>query len=466
MQEFNSLPSQHVLQEAFRCIGDSGACAPDAASLVIAVAKIRRYWATCEFLSTAVRRYSVFRDVRIARVMTELPFVPTASLPAKGYFQKALLRLNQRDIWKGSAEQFCHQRLNCSLPVVGKRFLAYMNNLRPGVHAEIQLLMFYETHPNIQWPRVIASSKSACFLCNLLLLQHGRFYVGKTHGVLYPNWTMPVACLTRFSGSQMQRINQVIKSFAFEVEKALLTTIQLKSKRSHPNESVADFPMCWTPSLVCSSHSPPSIGIAELSAENSKTKPQKVIPKEEFTHHDQAASTQSSVFQEQKKQPDEETVTTVSDHVILEFFSDAELNKVQYDVSHPSTPLEYPRSCQILVDCSTKPIYLHPGVPISVQFRAPYNILVIAGGLILELSDKNSIDSRDRCSETSTISCVLTTSGNSYVPGEHLIDLEAMEAGETRGIELKEELDSSSLFLGRSMFLKHGKSIVALLLHE
>ena len=93
-------------------------------------------------------------------------------------------------------------------------------------------------------------------------------------------------------------------------------------------------------------------------------------------------------------------------------------------------------------------------------------MLVIAGGLILELSDENSIDSGDWCGKTSTTSCVLTTSDNSYISGDYLIDLRAIEAGESRGIELKEELDSSFLFLGRCMFLKHGKSTVALLIHE
>ena len=193
MQKFDSLPSQHVLEEAFRCMENTCGCVSDTASLVIAVAKIRRYWAICEFLSIAVRRYSLFRDVKTARVVADLPFIPTASLPAEDFFQKAMLRLNERNIWKGSLQRFCLERLNCSLSMAEKRFFTCMRNLHPGVHAEIQLLMFYESRPDIRRPRVIASSKSACFLCNLLLLHHGQFYVGKTHGVLYPNWAMQQA---------------------------------------------------------------------------------------------------------------------------------------------------------------------------------------------------------------------------------------------------------------------------------
>lgn len=89
---FDSLPSQDVLEEALKVTGDSGACLSDATGLVVAVAKIRRYWTTCGFLSTAVRRYNLFQDVRVARIDPELPFVPRVSLPAKEYFRDIVSR--------------------------------------------------------------------------------------------------------------------------------------------------------------------------------------------------------------------------------------------------------------------------------------------------------------------------------------------------------------------------------------
>jgi hypothetical protein len=59
------------------------------------------------------------------------------------------------------------------------------------VHAEIQLLFFYELHPRYQRPRFICSSKSACYLCNLFFFLHGGFRVPRTHGRLYDKWTLP-----------------------------------------------------------------------------------------------------------------------------------------------------------------------------------------------------------------------------------------------------------------------------------
>ena len=59
------------------------------------------------------------------------------------------------------------------------------------VHAEIQLLFFYELHPRYQRPRFICSSKSACYLCNLFFFLHSGFHVPRTHSRLYEKRTLP-----------------------------------------------------------------------------------------------------------------------------------------------------------------------------------------------------------------------------------------------------------------------------------
>ena len=53
------------------------------------------------------------------------------------------------------------------------------------------LLFLYELNPGRLRPRVICSSKSACYLCSLFFKLHGRFYVLRTHGRLYHKWTLP-----------------------------------------------------------------------------------------------------------------------------------------------------------------------------------------------------------------------------------------------------------------------------------
>jgi hypothetical protein len=53
------------------------------------------------------------------------------------------------------------------------------------VHAEIQILCFYEQRPHHTPPRAVCASKSAYYLCNLFLEIHGRFSVPRTHGRIY-----------------------------------------------------------------------------------------------------------------------------------------------------------------------------------------------------------------------------------------------------------------------------------------
>jgi len=60
-----------------------------------------------------------------------------------------------------------------------------------NVHAEIQLLLSYETDRTDPRPRVIYSSKSACYLCCLFFDLHGRFKTPISHGRLYDKWLLP-----------------------------------------------------------------------------------------------------------------------------------------------------------------------------------------------------------------------------------------------------------------------------------
>jgi hypothetical protein len=53
------------------------------------------------------------------------------------------------------------------------------------VHAEIQFLFYYELRPERLRPRIIYSSKNACYLCNLSFHLHGGFYIPRTHSRLY-----------------------------------------------------------------------------------------------------------------------------------------------------------------------------------------------------------------------------------------------------------------------------------------
>ncbi|KAM4066307.1 deaminase domain-containing protein [Hirsutella rhossiliensis] len=59
------------------------------------------------------------------------------------------------------------------------------------IHAEIQVIFYIETIGPQPLPRVICSSKDACFLCNAFIAMHGKFHTPRHHGRLYPGWRLP-----------------------------------------------------------------------------------------------------------------------------------------------------------------------------------------------------------------------------------------------------------------------------------
>ncbi|KZZ99026.1 hypothetical protein AAL_02577 [Moelleriella libera RCEF 2490] len=62
---------------------------------------------------------------------------------------------------------------------------------RGKIHAEVQLAYYCEAQKFDQPPRVICSSKSACFLCNTFINAIEKFHTPRCHGKLYPGWKLP-----------------------------------------------------------------------------------------------------------------------------------------------------------------------------------------------------------------------------------------------------------------------------------
>lgn len=101
------------------------------------------------------------------------------------------------------------------------------------VHAEIQLLYHLELNPSKFPPRVVASSKDACFLCNSFIRMHGKLHTARSHGRLYPGWRLPA--IPAFVSLQ-HRFNDVLSR---EIDNSI-TKLLKKGERTcfkDPNES-------------------------------------------------------------------------------------------------------------------------------------------------------------------------------------------------------------------------------------
>ena len=146
-----------------------------------AMTKLGQYFSAASDLVSAARDRScrLFRNIRIEPFQIEVPpFIkelPCCSIPLALNKPKGNLQIRRIK----EAEKSLQKRVS-EITEGGRK-----------VHAEIQLLFFYELHPNLPRPRFICSSKKACYLCNLFLHIHGGFLSPRTHGKLYDTWILP-----------------------------------------------------------------------------------------------------------------------------------------------------------------------------------------------------------------------------------------------------------------------------------
>jgi hypothetical protein len=168
------------------------------------VNSIGHYWGACVALSKLARRYSIFSKITLECL---LPFQPVYS----------------------------------RVPDVGKPIPCH-------VHAEVQVLIFYELKKemNTSIPSVIGTSKAACYLCDLFIKHHSRFLVTKTHGRIHPQWTVPD--LKEFSTDSVKSLRRTITLVDQEIAVAKKRTAKW---RPYPKESWLDVRL--VPSLISGS---------------------------------------------------------------------------------------------------------------------------------------------------------------------------------------------------------------------
>ena len=101
------------------------------------------------------------------------------------------------------------------------------NNL--FVHAEIQILAYFELGFTESWPRAIGASKEACFLCDAFISAHGLFRVTKAHRQLFRQWTVPD--LREYGDVTIERLSQAILQTKRSIERETRTTRAINTKR-------------------------------------------------------------------------------------------------------------------------------------------------------------------------------------------------------------------------------------------
>ena len=230
---FDDLPSTTDLTRILGLL-PSSSISQGQEAVVTAIMKLRKYRTACDYLVRVARRFSIFRRIEVSAV--KIDPLPLRILPYTDREQRFLACIDRVGVaWNGATEQ----RLGVSQSQACTQFTRELASLKPKVHAEIQLLFHYEINSTLKRPRVICSSKNACFLCGLFVRLHGKFFMERTHGVLYPKWTLPT--VTRIlSPEKMQAMDEVINMFRQRIQAEIRRNLaNVGMNRAHPSESAA-----------------------------------------------------------------------------------------------------------------------------------------------------------------------------------------------------------------------------------
>lgn len=193
--------------------------------IAMTISKLNRYFSVSRFLLQAARRYSVFSSIRISVVSFRAPKLPPMELdPNTVSVIDNLL--------EGPKRRTVTSRLHIESSTGIQDYIRQGATLPVPVHAEIQLLFYYENSSSIVPPRIICSSKQACFLCNLFFKIHSRFIIPSSHGRLYEKWALPAAVKSMGKNAK-GNILTVLGDFVLAIDNVLTREMRL-TRRPYP----------------------------------------------------------------------------------------------------------------------------------------------------------------------------------------------------------------------------------------
>ncbi|RAL06558.1 nucleic acid/nucleotide deaminase domain-containing protein [Aspergillus homomorphus CBS 101889] len=215
-------------------------------SMANIVGKISRYREAARFL------YRIAKCVPLARKMRTVPVYLPAEAFARPYTEtytpdlvKKITEMSYRGTQQKLLKEICSV-LEMNEKQAKNQFCRQVeNNLKKAkIHAEVQIIAYGELLGR-RLPRIICSSKDACFLCNLFIETYGKMYTPRSHGRLYPAWRLP--CLPQLEGLE-QRFCQALQNKLEASCSALLAT---RRRVLHPlpaESTLFTLPSCGTTS--------------------------------------------------------------------------------------------------------------------------------------------------------------------------------------------------------------------------
>jgi hypothetical protein len=236
-------------------------------SLEDTVSKLGQYYKASSELVLAARhrKCRIFQRIRMERFQTSVPD-NTKQLSESGSALPLINHLLSLPDTSKLLGQFHNSESFANTAILRR-----LNNSRSGikVHAEIKLLFFYETHPEITRPRIICSSKSACYLCDLFIRLHGEFQTLGTFGKFNERWILP-DWIDTIPSNQFQPPGNIIELFGMILDSEIGLALKSSKRLPDPLESTVSLSAQWSNSTMdsglCTGTSPVQCGLVSSIA--------------------------------------------------------------------------------------------------------------------------------------------------------------------------------------------------------
>ncbi|KAJ5945500.1 hypothetical protein N7454_002339 [Penicillium verhagenii] len=189
-------------------------------SLMNIIRKVSRYSEATRKLYRMAKKFPLVRNMKIQLAsLPEKAFQAQANVSELPDLSSCLSKLGFLKGKKQTVTQLCHNLKLDEKAARARYELARMACAKTKIHAEIQVIAFCEMRAPDLFPRVISSSKDACFLCNRFIEIYGRMHTPRTHGRLYPGWRLP--SLPQFGVFQQKLNASLLESLRQDVAHGL-----------------------------------------------------------------------------------------------------------------------------------------------------------------------------------------------------------------------------------------------------
>ncbi|KAL8676912.1 MAG: hypothetical protein Q9186_006609 [Xanthomendoza sp. 1 TL-2023] len=153
-------------------------------------------WVNVCLLARLRVAFQVFKDIaltlpsfeQVEIILVPCPLVPAN--PSGPLNLKQAFGILQLDLDPATTKSVLGQ--DWTVAKIGREF-AKRQKQKPNVHAEVQMLMFFNTNESSSlglFP-YFGCSKLSCFMCDRFLQSDGRFTTKGSHGHLFKPWTVP-----------------------------------------------------------------------------------------------------------------------------------------------------------------------------------------------------------------------------------------------------------------------------------